>query len=61
MNEQPIFRQIEQAAVQTTHQLMLLALNLKQSHIYGGTVSAKEKARRRAKNKVARASRRRNR
>jgi hypothetical protein len=40
---------------------ILLALNQTGKHIYGGTVTAKEKARRRAANKVARMSRRANR
>lgn len=40
---------------------MTLALNTTGKHIYGGTVPGHVKARRRAANKVARASRRRNR
>ena len=40
---------------------LLLALNRSGRHIYGGTVPAGVKARRRAANKTARASRRANR
>lgn len=40
---------------------ILLGLNRLGKHIYGGTVRADEIAKRRAKNKVARASRRKNR
>lgn len=40
---------------------LLLALNRSGKHIYEGTVSPEEKARRRARNKRARLSRRRNR
>ena len=40
---------------------ILLGLNRTGKHIYAGTVSASEKARRRAANKVARVSRRQNR
>lgn len=40
---------------------MLVALNATGKHIYEGTVSAAEKAKRRARNKIARRSRRANR
>ena len=40
---------------------ILVGLNRTGKHIYGGTVPAAEIAKRRAKNKVARASRRKNR
>ena len=40
---------------------ILLGLNRLGKHVYGGTVEASEKARRRAANKVARVSRRQNR
>lgn len=40
---------------------ILVGLNRLGKHIYGGTVPAAEIAKRRAKNKVARASRRKNR
>lgn len=40
---------------------ILMALNVLGKHVYAGTVSAEEKAKRRAKNKVARASRKANR
>lgn len=41
--------------------LMLMLLNARQEHIYGGTVPAAVVARRRARNKAARISRRLNR
>lgn len=41
--------------------MFLMALNVRQRNIYQGTVSREEKARRRAKGKVAKASRKRNR
>lgn len=40
---------------------VLVALTRLNKHVYAGTVTAKEKSRRRAKNKVARKSRRENR
>ena len=40
---------------------ILMALGNRGKHVYGGTVSRAEKTRRRASNKVARASRRANR
>ncbi len=44
-----------------TQRTILAALNTLGKHVYAGTVSRKEKLRRRAANKVARASRRANR
>lgn len=41
--------------------MFLMALNVRQRNIYQGTVSLKEKARRRAKGKVAKRSRKVNR
>ncbi len=44
-----------------TQRTILAAMNTMGKHVYAGTVSPKEKARRRAANKVARISRRHNR
>lgn len=49
------------AKAQSSSTKMLLALGATGKHIYQGTVPAAEKARRRAKNKVARITRRINR
>lgn len=40
---------------------ILVALTIKGKHVYGGTVGYHERLRRRARNRVARASRKRNR
>lgn len=50
-----------QIPVTTNQQLILVALTKLGKHVYAGTVPAGVKARRRAKNKVARVSRRTNR
>lgn len=50
-----------QKPIDAFQMLILKALNTGKYHIYAGTVSAEEKAKRRAKNKVARKQRRVNR